>query len=124
MSNINKTVLAVGGGVVVVMITAITILIALDKDPSTLVAFMVGSIVPSAISYLGLQKAGQAKDAAETTVLQTNGRMTELIANNRVLVDQVTALSGGPSAPLEEKLSLDPEYVYDAEGHAVLRRKG
>lgn len=115
----NNTVITVASAVVIAMITAITVLLALDKDPSTLVAFMVGSIIPSAVSYLSLRKAGQAKDAAETTVQQTNGRMTEIIENNRILAEQVASLNGGYTPPVMEA---KPEYITDAEGNPILRR--
>lgn len=75
----SKTVAILGTVVVVAMLGCLTLLIGLGKDPSVIVTFLTGTLVPSAIALFGAQKAQDAAKAAKQTEHNTNGRMRQII---------------------------------------------
>lgn len=115
-----KTVVVMGTILLSVLVLCVTGLVLLGKDPSVIVSFAVSTVVPTAsILYFG-NKVEKAKDAAEQAVHNTNGRMTELIENNRVLSEQVARLTGS-SAPTTSA-NTDPGYGVDENGKLFLRK--
>lgn len=72
--------------IALVMIVAVTLLIAMGKDASILIAFLMAAIVPTiAVNRIG-KGVEEARDNSEQTLHNTNGRMTELIDVNRDLI--------------------------------------
>lgn len=78
-----RTLIGIGSAVLVVMVICVTILIALEKDPSTLIAFLIAAIVPTITSMFGLQKIAKVQEVAEEAVHNTNGRMTQIIEHSQ-----------------------------------------
>jgi hypothetical protein len=73
------------GSVLLVSIGAVTLLIALDRPVETLVLLITGTLVPTAVAAYAGQQANAAKVAAQKTVVQTNGNMSDLIRTNAQL---------------------------------------
>lgn len=117
----SKTVVLVGTGLLCLLVVCGTVLAILGKDPSVIFTFAATTIIPTAsILYFG-QKAEKAQDAAEQAVVNTNGRMTELIDNNRILSEKVAALSAALE-PEEAESIASSEYGVDENGKMFLRR--
>lgn len=120
-TTMTKTAVIMGTILLSVLVLCITALALLGKDPSVIVTFAVGTVIPTAgILYFG-NKVEKTKDATEQVVHNTNGRMTELIENNRVLSEKVAALSAA-LPPAEATLIASTEYGVDENGKAFLRR--
>lgn len=78
------------------VVICVTIVVALGKEPSALIAFLGSTIVPAAVALWAGNSADKAAKNAEQAVHNTNGRMTELIQH-------ITALGG----------TVDPEKYSD-----------
>lgn len=90
----SKTIVVMGTALLAVLVLCVTGLALLGKDPSVIFTFAASTVIPTAsLLYFG-QKVEKTQDAAEQVVAQTNGRMTELIENNRILSEKVAVLSG------------------------------
>jgi len=61
------------------IIIAITVLLALGRDPGRLIDLLTASIIPTIAAIWAGNRADKAKEAAQQTVENTNGRMGELI---------------------------------------------
>lgn len=127
----SRTVVVLLVSVLGLSIAAVTLLLALGKDASTLIQLLATLIIPGVISLVTLQRVEKTRDAAETVVQQTNGRMTELIENNRELAERVALLSGAlePETFSELPVLDTPDvahntspYDVDENGKPYLRR--
>lgn len=117
----SKTVVIMGTTLLSLLLVCGTVLALLGKDPTVIFTFAASTIIPTAsILYFG-QKAEKAQDAAEQAVVNTNGRMTELIENNRILSDKVAALSGALE-PEEAESIASEVYGVDEHGQMYLRK--
>lgn len=102
-----------------IMIVAVTVLLALGKEADSLIAFMIAAIVPTIAVILNgkqMDKIGkgveETRENSGTIVHQTNGRMTELINTNAELIAHL-ASSGVTIDPalLEAHNKYDPEHL-------------
>lgn len=90
----NTTVAKLGTALFAVVIVCVTVLAILGKDPAVIMTFIGTTVVPAALTLYVGKKVVETQEATEQVVAQTNGRMTELIENNRILSEKVAALSG------------------------------
>ncbi len=81
-----KNTLYVIGSLLGLIIIAITVLLALGRDPGRLIDLLTASIIPTIAAIWAGNRADkakevaiEAKDVAQQTVENTNGRMGELI---------------------------------------------
>lgn len=74
-----KTMLMVGGGIVIVVVVAIAVLSGLNRDPSQLIAFLADNLIPTIVALASAYIAAQARDYAKKTEHNTNGRLGELV---------------------------------------------
>src|SRR3546814_14824326 len=89
-----RTVQLLGTALLGLLVISGTVLVVLGKDPSVIFTFAASTLIPTAgLLYFG-NKVEKTQAAVETVVSQTNGRITELIENNRVLSATVALLSG------------------------------
>ena len=102
-----------------IMIVAVTVLLALGKEADSLIAFMIAAIVPTVAIMLNGKEMGkigksveETRENADTIVHQTNGRMTELITTNAELIAHLVS-SGVTIDPalLEAHNKYDPEHL-------------
>lgn len=61
------------------IIVAITVLLALGRDPGRLIDLLTASIIPTIAAIWAGNRADKAKEASQQAVENTNGRMGELI---------------------------------------------
>lgn len=71
------------GAVLLLSISAVTMLIALNRPVDTLILFLSGTLIPTAVAAYAGHKADTAATAAQKAEHNTNGRMSELIATVR-----------------------------------------
>lgn len=90
----NTTLAKLGTLLLVVVVVSVTVLVVLGKDPAVIMTFIGTTVVPAGLTLYVGKKVVETQTATEQVVAQTNGRMTELIENNRVLSEKVAALSG------------------------------
>lgn len=113
----NTTLAKLGTVLLAVVIVCVTALALLGKDPAVIMSFIGTSVIPAALTLYVGKKVVETQEATERVVTQTNGRMTELIENNRVLSEKVAVLSGAlpPETFAETMAELAPE---DVDGEA------
>lgn len=68
-------------GLFVAVIAAVTVLLAMGRDPDRLIELITVTIIPAAIALWAGNRADKASQNAEKAVENTNGRMGQLIQN-------------------------------------------
>lgn len=118
----NTTLAKLGTLLLVVVVVAVTILVVLGKDPAVIMTFIGTTVVPAGLTLYVGKKVVETQTATERVVAQTNGRMTELIENNRVLSEKVAVLSGAmhPDTFTETMAEWAPDDVDGEPGHPSL----
>lgn len=113
----NTTLAKLGTLLLVVVIVCVTTLALLGKDPAVIMTFIGTTVIPAGLTLYVGRKVVETQKATDRVVEQTNGRMTELIENNRVLSEKVAALSGAlpPETFAETMAELAPD---DVDGEA------
>lgn len=123
----NTTLAKLGTVLLLGVITCVTILAILGKDPAVIMSFIGTSVIPAALTLYVGKKVVETQVATEQVVAQTNGRMTELIENNRELAEKVAVLSGAMPPETFQETFTDwgeeraPEDVDGEPGHPTLR---
>lgn len=69
----------------IVIILAVTVLLAVGRDPEDLIDLITVTIIPAAIALWAGNRADKAAQSAERAVENTNGRMGQIIQG---LIDQ------------------------------------
>lgn len=119
----NTTLAKLGTVLLIVVVVAVTILVVLGKDPAVIMTFIGTTVVPAGLTLYVGKKVVETQEATERVVTQTNGRMTELIENNRVLSEKVAVLSGAlpPETFAETMAELAPEDVDGEAEHPTMQ---
>lgn len=91
--NLTRQTSFVIAGLMGLIIVAITVLLALGRDPGRLIDLLTASIIPTVVALWAGNRADKAGQLAEQAVHNTNGRLGQLIQgaidnNGKVDVDE------------------------------------
>lgn len=91
--NMTRQTMIVMGAAVLAIVAAVTILLAMGRNPDRLIDLVTLALIPAALTIWAGNRADKAKQVAEQAVHNTNGRLGQLIQgaidnNGKVDVDE------------------------------------